>query len=125
MKNIYFLFALLLSFPIYAFANIAGTYEVKGFDPITNSEYKGTLVIQKVNDDIFNAQWTFTTGPFAADVGTGVKKGQYLSFVFNEIGTSNVGTQLYKIERHNVLRGPWVALGATEEGFERAKKVSE
>lgn len=126
MKSLYLtMLTLFLSIPLYICAGIVGTYEVKGFDP-HNGNYTAILQIQKVNDSIFNALWTFTSGATGIDIGTGVRQGKCLSFVFSEseTGSDSVGTQLYKIE-HDVLKGPWTHLGGTLAGFEKAKKVRD
>lgn len=115
-----FLFINFLLFPIYMFAHIPGTYQVSGFDPATNQNYTGVLVITK-EDSIYTANWTFTN---TTDTGTGVRNHDSLAFVFNENNSSSFGVQLYEIE-DDTLRGPWVRFGATEKGFEKATKLFE
>lgn len=125
MKNFYLMvLAFFFGVPLYISAHIAGTYEVKGFDPDANSKYEGILVIQKVNDSVFNALWTFTDG--TSDRGTGIRKGKFLSFAFSQNGVPSplTGTQLYKIER-NELEGPWIHLGSTKKGTEKAKRIRD
>ncbi len=124
MKHLYLVCAFFFSLPLYIFADISGTYQAKGFDPATQSEYTAVLQIVKVGDDVFNFQWTYTSGGSGIIPGTGVKQGKRLSVVFDQPGTHNLGTQLYKI-KHDVLEGPWVRLGATEKGFERARKITD
>lgn len=106
-------------FPVYMFAHLTGTYKVNGFDPATNQDYTGTLVITK-NDSVYTALWTFP-GP-SNDIGTGVREDDFLSIAFNEDNGISFGTQLYEIDG-DTLHGPWVRLGATEKGFEKAKKI--
>ena len=124
MKNFSIGFlALLLSIPLYLLAHIEGTYEIKGTTP-ANIEYTGLLFIEKVGDAVFRAHWTFTSGISGTDEGTGVKKGNRISFVFleSEDISQGIGTQLYKINGDK-LKGPWVLQGGTVSGFERAKKI--
>lgn len=121
MKLGNFLLGLLL-LPLYTFAGVSGTYEIKGFDPISG-DYTGTLVIAKVADEIYSATWTF--GENATATGTGVRQGGHLSFVFEESFLelpSSAGTQLYDIDSYK-LHGPWIRFGATEKGSEVAKKI--
>lgn len=106
-------------FPIYMFANITGTYEVVGFDPLTG-DYTGTLVITK-QDDIYTSFWDFSGGSTA--VGTGVREGDDISFVFDEDGGASFGVQLYEINCHTLF-GPWVRFEAVESGFETSTKIS-
>lgn len=95
-------------------AHLSGTYEIKGFDPLLKAEYKGILVIEKVENSVFRASWFLTEGVVGTATGTGVRKDNCISFVFTESDTAfnSTGTQLYQIEK-NVLKGPWVRLGAT------------
>lgn len=106
--------------PVVMFASLAGTYEVHGFDPLSNSKYSGTLVITK-NGPIYSATWTFGGG---VDTGTGVRKDDSLSFVFREGNANSFGVQVYEIEGDHTLKGPWVRYGATSKGYEKIKKIS-
>lgn len=113
----------LLSFcllPLSLFAYLSGTYEVDGILAGTDQPYSGTVVIERQDDHIYTARWVFTDN--SVDLGTGVRDGDALSFVFFEESTSDYGVQLYKIEG-DVLKGPWVRYGATEKGFEKLKKI--
>lgn len=112
-------FSLLFLFPIYISAGVTGTYKVSGFDPSTNHNYTATLVIEK-DGAVFTAHWTFPDGSF--DTGTGVKKGDALSFVFHEDPAGDFGVQQYEIDDDR-LKGPWVRFGSTQKGFEKAKKI--
>ena len=106
-------------FPVAIFAHITGAYKVSGVDPQTHQKYIGIVIITE-RDSVYTAQWTFAGG--STDVGTGVRKGKFLSFVFEEDGRNSFGTQLYKIDGHT-LKGPWVRIGADKKGFEKIKKI--
>lgn len=112
----------LVFLPVYMFAGIAGTYEVKGFSP-NHVPYAGTVVIAKVSEGIYSATWTFDDQ--SIDLGTGVRKGSTLSFVFHETSTNTDGTQLYEFGPGKTLRGPWIRFGATEKGFEKLRKIHD
>ncbi len=108
----------LFIFPLYMFGHITGTYHVEGFDATINEHYEGTLEITE-NNDVYNLVWTYDgITPY---IGTGVRSGNSLSIVFNEIDTTPFGTQLYKI-CGNTLKGPWILFGDTRISFERAEK---
>lgn len=113
---------LLVALPTYLCAHLTGTYEVSGFDPAVDQHYSGTVVIEKSNEHVFTAFWTFNDG--STNTGTGVKKHRSLSFVFNEPLTNTFGTQLYEIEDEHTLEGPWVRYEANERGFERLHKTN-
>ncbi len=117
--NIYisFLSAFLL-FPICMFAGISGTYKVKGKGP-DNVEYTGTVVIQK-QGPVYTATWTFPDDE--PETATGVKRGDYIGFVFREGNTDSYGEQLYKIDG-KILKGPWARYGTDGKGYEKIKKV--
>lgn len=116
------LLAILFALPMFAFAcaEIPGTYKVVGVDPVSGP-YTATLVIQK-EGSVFTAHWKFSET--SSDEATGVRRGDCLSFVFNENGSSSFGTQLYKI-KDETLQGPWVRFGATSKGVETAFRVGE
>lgn len=123
LKSIFFAACML---PVTMFASIVGTYEVNGFDPETNAEYTGQVIIEKRHGkhDVYVATWTFSDG--STDTASGVLKGDFVSFVFNETTSSVYGTQLYKIEDHEkILKGPWVRFGAVKKGFEKIHKIHE
>lgn len=114
-----FLSGLVFMFPIYMFANIAGTYDVSGFDPATNKKYTGIVVIEKVGQ-VYIANWVFSDG--SNDIGTGVLNDDSLAFDFHEISAGDNGVQLYEIDGHT-LSGPWARFGTTQTGFEKLKKL--
>lgn len=118
LKN--FLAFSFLALPIYAFAHFTGTYEVSGFNPFTNSHYTGQVVITKNDDHVYTATWTFDGG--GSDVGTGVRKGDDLAFVFEEGSSGVFGVQLYDFDGHHA-KGPWTFFGGTAEGHEKLKKI--
>lgn len=115
--------ALILSvffvFPVCVFAHITGTYHVSGFDPLTGREYSGVAVLTE-NDSVYTMNWTFTSGN--TDVGTGLRDHDHISFVFEELNSNRFGVQTYEIHDHHTLKGPWIRLGATENGIETLKK---
>lgn len=115
-----FLASIFILFPVFMFAHVTGTYHVSGFDPVTNQNYTGTLVITKAGA-IYTANWTYSGGN--TDTGTGVREDDSIAFVFNEEGTTNYGVQLYEIHC-DTLKGPWVRYQAETKGFESAVKVS-
>lgn len=110
-----------LVFPVYMFASITGTYEVSGFDPETNQKYGGSIVIDK-EGSVYTARWTLDGGEI--DTGTGVRKDDFLSFVFRENNSNSFGTQLYEIDGHT-LKGPWVRFDAERKGFEKLNKIED
>ncbi len=125
--NLKSLLASLLLFPICLFAGISGNYTVSGFDPTLNANYTGTAVITSApatvgTGTVYTIVWTYTD--FPTIIGTGVRKGCYLSFVYTEevTGITPFGTQLYKIDG-NKLKGPWILFGDTRIGLETLKKV--
>lgn len=117
MKKISLLFSTLV-FPFYLLADITGLYHISGFDPVTKHNYSGSLTIEK-EKAIYTAVWTFSDG--SVDTGTGIKKGDHISFVYQE-PPGLFGVQQYEID-HDRLKGPWVLFDTTRRGFEKAKKV--
>lgn len=114
-----FFVSLFFILPLYVSAHIAGTYDIHGFDPEAKQPYSGTLVIEH-NGPTFTGHWRFE-GSSEVDTGTGVRRGNCLSFVFKESNSDVCGTQLYKIEGP-ILTGPWVRFGADAKGVETAIK---
>ena len=112
------LLSLLFILPVTMFASISGTYKVEGFDPSTQSKYTGTVVIQK-RGQTYSAIWTFPSGN--EDIATGVRKGDHISFVFQEHPTNDFGVQQYEIDG-DILKGPWARFGINQKGFEKIQK---
>lgn len=111
---------LCISLPLYLAASISGIYEAEGHGP-TNDPYTAIVHIDKVSDTVYNILWKFEDG--SIDVGTGVRQSDSISFVFYETNRNSSGTQLYSIDSHHTLEGPWVRLGALNNGFEKLKKL--
>lgn len=102
-------------------AGISGTYNIKGFDPNIPGNYTGTVEITSNKESgVFHAVWTFNDVP-DQDIGTGLKVGDELSFVFENPSTS--GVQVYKIHNNSHLRGPWVNAGSDLVGREEITRV--
>ena len=115
-NSILFSFLLL---PLTLFAGISGTYRVKGYDPQTQEEYTGMLVISK-NGSVYSATWTYSD--LTTDTGTGIIKDGVLSFVFQEGSTPSYGVLAYEIDGKK-MSGRWARFGTTEKGKEKIKKV--
>lgn len=119
------LLSTLFVLPVTLFAGITGTYKVSGVSPATHEKYKGTVVISQ-SGHVYNAIWTFSGGN--TDTGTGVRKDNFISFVFVEgqpaVSTLaiNSGVQIYEIEG-KTLKGPWVRINGTRRGFEKITKI--
>lgn len=117
------LFSLLL-YPIFVFSHdITGKYKLKG-ETASGEEYSGKVIIRPLGDN-FEAVWFFD-GDLASDLGTGVVKGDCVSFGFYEGSRQDFGTQLYSIsceDGQTVLQGSWARLGSTEQGEETLTKV--
>lgn len=106
--------------PLHMFASLTGTYTAIGVGP-SGQEYTAEVVIVK-NDSIYTIYWVFED--LSIDVGTGVRQGDSIAFVFQENFSTPYGVQLYHIECHTLL-GPWARFGATKEGFELIEKISD
>lgn len=121
MKVGHLLFSL-AALPVSLFGHIAGNYDVHGFDATIGEHYTGTAVISE-QDDVYTITWTYTD--FPSVVGTGVQKGDSISFVFTSLpqGSAPYGTQLYKIRSHGELKGPWINFGDDRISHETLKKV--
>lgn len=113
-----------LLFPTLAFSSITGKYKFKGTTP-TGGEYKGTATIVQGKGNVYEARWLYPDGSF--EVGTGVKKGDYISFVFaSVIGTSfgTYGVIQYKINDHT-LKGTYAIFAEPGTGHEIMKKIDK
>lgn len=104
-------------------AGIAGSYSVAGFDPSVHQPYTGTLEIVQ-NGETYTGNWTFNDGTH--ETGTGIRKDDQLSFVFQgvEDPTGDIGVQVYEL-RHDHDKGPWANLGSSVTGFESIKKIEQ
>jgi hypothetical protein len=122
MKLRYVLLCTLFLFPTLAFSCIAGTYKFKGVSGGGDS-YRGVATIVKAGKNVYNARWVYSDNSF--DVGTGVLKGDRISFVFaNVIGQAfgAYGVITYKIEDH-AFKGRYVYFDSTSVGHEKMKKI--
>ena len=112
-----FVIGLFLLAPVFAFSGISGTYRVSGIQP--GATYGGTVVIERYNT-VYKATWTDDDGEI--ERGTGVRKGDTISFVFKKGNMEAYGVQMYKISKH-YLQGPWAWYGETWNGFEKLRKI--
>lgn len=132
----------LLMLPAVMFAeNLPGRYRVSGYDPTSNPpEYVGFVEIKSHEaalaapdthpDDYYTIEWTYQG--FQSIRGTGVRKNNFISFVFtgNEDPAYN-GVQLYRIEedeeKHGhhqlTLEGPWILTDDNSIGKETLTKI--
>lgn len=107
-------------------ADIDGNYAYKGWDPYLNSNFTGSAVITKVDNDVYNAEWTSGNRKYT---GTGIKTGDTLSFVVTAppLGASFGETEMevfltvYKISGSK-LKGNWLRMGKTLLGTEELDK---
>lgn len=106
-------------FPLYMFGSITGTYESIRIGPMNEID-TGVAYITK-RDSIYSIIWTCKDGGSA--VGTGVRNGDSISFVYKEDDSEFFGVQQYKIGKHT-LTGPWVLFETTDAGFDFLKKIS-
>ena len=114
------LWAALLLAPALVFPSIAGNYKVRGVNP-DGTHYKGFAVIES-QGPVYSIQLTFGTHIY---IGTGIMKGDYLSFAYQTDDTpTEYGTELLKINDHT-LKGSWAPLGSTGKGFETLKKSTQ
>lgn len=97
---------------------VEGTYNVSGQDPYEKAPYTGTAVITK-NKDVYQGQWSFDDGE--KYVGTGLKSGDEVSFIFQKEDKTLSGVQIYKIDGAT-LSGSWVLLGKSLIGTEKMQK---
>ena len=112
------LLSVFLFLPILAFSGLAGRYKISGTGT-DSSKYKGTAIIKRVGNAVYTATWTFDDG--TVSTGTGVLKGNQISFVYQDDPTT-YGVLLYKIEG-TTLKGPWARFGETRKGFDTLKKI--
>lgn len=117
MKLHSFLLAIWFFTPVFAFSGISGKYRVYGSQP--SGSYKSTLVIER-DGSLYHATWTNEDG--TTETGTGVRKGDALSFVFQKNSTGAYGTQMYKISK-NEIKGPWAWYGSTWTSVERLRRI--
>lgn len=133
--NKFFMFLSLLLVPYMGLhAKITGCYSVFGFNPYSQQFYSGTIEIER-DGETYQALWTFENG--SQERGTGVRKDDQISFVFQGVEDSSsnsgvegigqpdfedIGVQVYKI-RCNVLKGPWAFLGGNLEGVEILRRI--
>lgn len=121
MKVTNVLLPLFFLLPIMMFGGITGRYKESGYSP-TFGHYTGTAVIKKVGLS-YTATWTYSDG--SIDVGTGVRQGNYLSFVYSSIDLATPllsATQIYKI-KGDILEGYWIYQNSTQRGFDKLKKI--
>lgn len=113
--------AFFLFLPILAFSTIAGRYnsEITRGD---GSKINATAEIIHSGSSVYQIVWTYDD--HSTEVGTGVKKGDTISFVFQSGEPSNYlyGVTQYQIEG-KTLKGPWVYFGLRNKGFEKLKKI--
>ncbi len=114
----------LVLFPIFAFPGISGKYVFKGVDRNGDS-YKGKATIVKGKKGVYNVRWVYSDGSF--DVGTGVVKGDHISFVFTSVVDSSYGPYgviSYKIDDH-IFKGKYAFFAEKGVGREKMKKVGK
>ena len=117
--KMYVLFFIVFFFtPAIAFSEISGKYRVYGSQP--GQTYKSVVVIKKVGH-VYTANWADDDG--STETGTGVRRGDYLSFVFKESEGNFYGVQVYKISKDCLQGGPWAWYGDTWKGYEKLKKT--
>lgn len=97
---------------------IEGAYTISGQDPYEKAPYTGTAVITK-EGDVYQGQWSFDDKE--KYVGTGLKNGNEVSFIFQKDDKTLSGVQVYKIDG-TTLSGPWVLLGKSLIGTEKMQK---
>lgn len=117
MKLNAFLLGICFFAPVFAFPGISGKYRVYGNQP--GGSYKSTLVIER-SGSIYHATWT--NEDKTTETGTGVRKGDTLSFVFQKNSTGAYGTQIYKISKDGI-KGPWAWYGSTWTGVEKLRRI--
>lgn len=112
------LLSLFLLLPVCIFCGIEGKYKASGTDPVNKQKYKASVVIRK-NGGLYTVKWTYPDS--TVDIGTAVKKGNFLSVVFREGESASYGVQTYEIQ-DGKLKGPWARYGDTKKGYEELKK---
>ncbi|WP_068469244.1 hypothetical protein [Candidatus Protochlamydia phocaeensis] len=101
-------------------ADLSGAYEVSGFDPFLGQRYTGVAILEK-QEETYAIYWTFSDGTY--NVGTGVRDGDQISFIFRGVEDPNyLGVQVYEFKRGR-LKGPWTLLGSSVVGIEKLKKI--
>lgn len=118
MKLKGFLFGVFFLVPVLAFAGISGTYKVSGKGQ--DGAYTGTIVIKR-QGSIYNATWTNEDG--SHEIGTGLRTGHILSFVFKQESSGQYGVQVYQILSNRCLKGPWAWHGANWKGIEKLTRI--
>lgn len=116
------LFAALCIFSAHLSAeSLAGTYGITGFDPNTQESYHGKAKITG-EDDVYQITWSLPTER-KVYIGTGIRKGDSVSFVFVDQRMPNSpGVLVYDIN-DDTLSGKWVQLGRNKKGSETLKRL--
>jgi len=90
-----------------------GSFNVSGTNG-NGTAYKGTLIIRRVSDEVYQFGWDTGTKV----LGTGVRMGDYLAA---GSGSKQCGFVIYE-QKGNTLDGKWGVPGATKLGVETATK---
>ena len=119
LRNIVVMAALCL--PAIAFPGIAGKYKFKGVSG-QGAPYHGLATIIKAKD-AYEARWVYPDGTF--EVGTAVRHGDTLSFVFTSVNNGTYGDYgviSYTIEG-KTFKGTYCYFASTSVGHEQMKKI--
>lgn len=94
---------------------VEGAWRVEGTTP-EHAPYAGLLQLSE-SGGVVEARWVLDGG---ASVGVGVQRGPYLALAYGPEG-SRPGLSVFTVRRRS-LAGPWVLLGASGPGRERARR---
>lgn len=105
-------------------SDITGSYQCKGYDPASKSNYTNPITITK-NGDTYTFQWLNSNGyPF--NLGTGIINpgmSNAMSVVFWDPKKSDFfGTMSYAIQPDGTLSGVWVIQATQQIGTETCVK---
>ena len=115
--------------PQWSRAQVCGTYDVKGQNPVNKIEYKGELQIKERNEMLLGT-WKSPTQEIGAskptDEGTGLLVDNMLMFNFIHTDPQNpyTGVVTYQIMSDSFMRGLWTIFGESNVGFEECRKKS-
>lgn len=113
-----FFLCMLASLSAHAYASYlrAGTYELKGSNPGSNTvSYRGTVTIQPSGSHYL---LTWNIGNHQGQTGTGILVDNVLSVAFYDHSKNYSGVISYRMQNSDQLEGFWIAHGNATYGRE-------
>ena len=102
-------------------ADLTGRYKVDGRNPGGQGSYQGQAAV-KQRGNVYQVAWKVGQAQY---VGTGIRKGDVFSVVYDTPGgDAPAGLAVYQIQADGTLLGTWTPLGGSRTGSERWTPVA-